>query len=77
MLALEAVNGILREIYPERQNGGMVVNLNYIEEIIPRYNDDQFHSHFRMHRGTYMVNIDLYLIIIVSKYYVVFKFIYN
>ncbi|XP_011858212.1 PREDICTED: putative nuclease HARBI1 [Vollenhovia emeryi] len=47
-------DGILNEIfYPERQNNE-IVNLHYFEEVIPRYSDNQFYLHFRMHRGTYM-----------------------
>lgn len=77
MIALEAANVMLLEIfYLERQNGE-VVNLNYFEEVIPRYNDNLFHSHFRMHRRTYIVNIDLYLIIIINDIQCLNSFIIN
>lgn len=46
---------ILRDlIHGDRQNGG-ILNLHYYEHVIPHYNDDQFHSHFRMSRELYEV----------------------
>ncbi|XP_036142268.1 putative nuclease HARBI1 isoform X2 [Monomorium pharaonis] len=44
---------ILRDlIHGDRRNRG-ILNLHYYEHIVPHYNDNQFHSHFRMSRELY------------------------
>ncbi|XP_011858709.1 PREDICTED: putative nuclease HARBI1 [Vollenhovia emeryi] len=39
-------------IHGNRQNGE-ILNLHYYEHVVPRYNDNQFYSHFRMSRELY------------------------
>lgn len=45
---------ILRDLIHRDRIGG-ILNLHYYEHVVPRYNDYEFYSHFRMSRELYEV----------------------